>query len=130
MTAYLVKMGAVLTGSLSAQAFERALELDPGRLYSRAQSGAIHLTLGAYADARVAFESALECAPGHPPAQCGAAVALLAAAKQHIAAGAPGATLSSLIYLSTMHDTLTASCVCHHAHCVMLCGCERRHRGG
>ena len=75
----------------AAQAFERALELDPGRLYSRSQAGAIHMALGAYADAKTAFEAALGHAPKYPPAHCGAAAALLAAAKQHIFAGAQGA---------------------------------------
>ena len=49
-----------------SQAYGRALELDPGRLYSRTQSGGIHLALGASAEALAAFQAALELDPSAP----------------------------------------------------------------
>lgn len=72
------------------QAYGKALELDPKRLYSLVQSGTIQLALGAYSDSLASAEAALQLEPAHVPARTCAAAALLASARRHIAMGAPG----------------------------------------
>lgn len=72
------------------QAFSRAVDLDGARLYSKVQVGYIHLSLGAYPEAIMAFEAALEQSPDFGPACEGAASALLASARSHQSFGAPG----------------------------------------
>ncbi len=75
---------------LAFQAYGRALELDPARLYSLVQSGTIQLALGAYSGALASAEAALELDPSHAPARISAAASLLASARSHVAMGAPG----------------------------------------
>jgi hypothetical protein len=53
----------------------------------------VQAALGAHAAAADSFAAALALAPGHAPALLGAGQALLAAARQHLARGAPGAWL-------------------------------------
>jgi hypothetical protein len=67
--------------------------MDPRRLYSLVQSGSINLALGASAEALSCCTAALAVDPGHVPAACGAAAALLSAAHHHIGLGAPGIPL-------------------------------------
>lgn len=76
------------------QAYGRALALESGRLYCLVQSSAIHLALGAHADALRSCRAALDLAPAYIPARCGAAAALLAAAQHHIRMGALGVPFS------------------------------------
>ncbi|BDA47118.1 probable tetratricopeptide repeat protein 37 [Coccomyxa sp. Obi] len=83
------------------QAYGRALELDPARLYSLVQSGTIQLALGAYSAALASAEAALVVDPSHAPARICAAASLLAsaciaadelaAAERHLAASLAGA---------------------------------------
>ncbi|KAK9840650.1 hypothetical protein WJX81_006942 [Elliptochloris bilobata] len=83
-----------LTAALKA--YGRALELDPGRGYCHAQSGAVQMALGAHVPAAASFAAALALVPGHPPALLGAGQALLAAAQQHLVQGAPGLAAAEL----------------------------------
>lgn len=77
------------------QAFTRAMELDPQRLYSKVQRGYIYLSLGAYPEAITAFEASIEQSPRFGPACEGIATALLASARSHQRFGAPGAAHES-----------------------------------
>lgn len=79
---------------MPTQAHGRALELDPGRAFCHAQSGAVQMALGAHAAAAASFAAALALLPAHPPALLGAGHALLAAARQHLLQGAPGESLT------------------------------------
>ena len=83
-------VGPAHSAMSQAQAFTRSVDLDSGRLYSRAQCGHIRLALGEYTEAITAFEAALEQRPNFGPACEGAASALLAAARSHQSSGAPG----------------------------------------
>ena len=72
------------------QAYGRAIELEPRRLFSLVQSGLVLLALGNYTEAQGLLQSALEVEPQHVPALFAAAQLLLASAKHRIAQGTPG----------------------------------------
>lgn len=72
------------------QAYGRALELEPRRLFSLVQSGLVLLALGNYTEAQGPLQAALDADPQHVPALFAAAQLLLASAKYRIAQGTPG----------------------------------------
>ena len=75
---------------LHLQAYESAIELDPGRLYSLLRAGGLQLALGATDEASAHFEAALQLRPDHPAASLGMAKTLLAAARAAAAMHALG----------------------------------------
>lgn len=77
------------------QAYGRAIELEPRRLFSLVQSGLVLLALGDYKEAQGLLQSALEVDSQHVPALFAAAQLLLASAKFRIAQGTPGGLLHS-----------------------------------
>jgi tetratricopeptide (TPR) repeat protein len=78
------------------QAYERAVELDPSRLYSTLRAGSLQLALGATGDAEALFEAALRLSPDHPAALLGMAHTLLAAARSFASLHATGASLAAV----------------------------------
>ena len=72
------------------QAYRRAIELEPQRLFSLVQSGLVLLALGSYTEAQELLQTALEADPEHVPALFAAAQLLLASAKRCTAQGTPG----------------------------------------
>ena len=72
------------------QAYGRAIDQDPARLFSLVQSGIIMLSLGNASAGLERHRQALAAAPAHVPALCGAAETLLALAKMHSTQGATG----------------------------------------
>lgn len=79
------------------QAYGRAIELEPRRLFSLVQSGLVLLALGDYKEAQGLLQSALEVDSQHVPALFAAAQLLLASAKFRIAQGTPGGLLHSCL---------------------------------
>ena len=78
------------------QAYERAIELDPSRLYSTLRAGGLQLALGASGDAAALFEAALRLSPDHPAALLGMAQTLLEAARSSASLHATGTTLAAV----------------------------------
>ena len=72
------------------QAYGRALELAPGRLYCLIQCGTIRAALGAHREGVADFEGALAIDPSHPAALLGAAEALAAQARLDLQRGVLG----------------------------------------
>lgn len=60
------------------QSYARALELSPGRLYSRLQYGALQYQMGDMPAALASYRTALAAAPNHPAALLGCGEVLLA----------------------------------------------------
>ena len=87
---WLLNPVAALTLNPACQAYARALELAPGRLYCLIQCGTIRAALGAYREGLADFEGALAVDPGHPAALLGAAEALVAQARLDVQRGALG----------------------------------------
>lgn len=81
---------AALSGLWQLQAYGRAIELEPKRLFSLVQSGLVLLALGNYTEAQGLVQAALEADPQHVSALFAAAQLLLASAKYRIAQGTPG----------------------------------------
>ncbi|GBF94747.1 hypothetical protein Rsub_07630 [Raphidocelis subcapitata] len=82
--------------SSALKSYERALELEPGRLYSLAQAGALLYMAGRYAESAERYRAALSLQPAFPAAQLGLAETLLAAARLHARMGAAGAAADEL----------------------------------
>ena len=99
-------VGAV-TVSAVLQAYGRAIELEPRRLFSLVQSGLVLLALGNFTEAQGLLQTALEVDPQHVPALFAAAQLLLASAKYGIAQGTPG---SSCTLTLPMHLPLLMIC--------------------
>ena len=72
------------------QAYGRAIELEPKRLFSLSQSGMVLLGLGNYPEARETLHRAVQADPNHVPALFAAAQLALATAKYRLAQGTPG----------------------------------------
>ena len=83
--------------SFLLQAYARAIELEPRRLFSLVQSGLVLLALGNYTEAQGLLQSALEVDPQHVPALFAAAQLLLASAKYRIAQGTPGQSCADAV---------------------------------
>ena len=79
------------------QAYGRAIDLDPARLFSLVQSGTILLSLGSASAGLERHRQALAAAPAHVPGLCGAAETLLALAKMHSTQGATGEHVQSML---------------------------------
>jgi superkiller protein 3 len=75
-----------LTAALKA--YNRAIELNPNRIYSLIQKGNLLLTLGDPSKALLCHETALKLDSTHPAALLGAAEALTSSAGQYILSGA------------------------------------------
>jgi tetratricopeptide (TPR) repeat protein len=82
--------------SSALKSYERALELDPARLYCLAQAGALLYMSARYADSAERYRAALQLQPSFPAAQLGLAETLLAAARLHARMGAAGAAADEL----------------------------------
>lgn len=78
------------------QAYGRAIELEPGRLFSLSQSGMVLLGLGSHPETRAVLQKALQADPTHVPALFTAAQLALATAHYRLAQGAPGELLVCL----------------------------------
>ena len=83
--------------SVLLQAYRRASELEPRRLFSLVQSGLVLLALGNYTEAQGLLQSALEVDSQHVPALFAAAQLLLASAKYRIAQGTPGRNYTAAV---------------------------------
>lgn len=103
-------VGLLTKYATEVQAYGRASEMEPGRLYSLLQMGGIQLSLGALPAAAATFSAALALAPRHPAAWLGAAEAALASADAHASIGASGAfpdlAHTSQNHAGTAHDVL------------------------
>lgn len=73
-----------------AQAYEKALSLQPSRLHSLVQLGLLHLALGSFSEAAQALSQALEVHPTFPPAMLGLGSAMHASAQRHLGQGCSG----------------------------------------
>ena len=90
------------------QAYARAIELAPGRLFSLVQTGLVLLALGNYTEAQQALQKALEVDAEHVPALFAAAQLLLASAKFRIMQGTLGNDLTLLS--STSGKNILCTC--------------------
>ena len=72
------------------QAYLRASQLHPRRLYALIKAGTIQLSLGAVADSVTSFQAALGVNGMHPAALLGMAQTLLASARAAASTGAVG----------------------------------------
>lgn len=92
------------------QAYLRASQLQPGRLYALLQAGTIQLSLGAVTDAVATFQAALRVDGRHPAALLGVAQTLLASARAAASIGAVGKSLypvsHSPTYITRRHAHL------------------------
>ena len=75
---------------MTVQAYESAIELDSGRLYSLLRAGGIQLALTSTGNAADHFRAALKLHPDHPAALLGMAKTLLTAARVAASIHAPG----------------------------------------
>jgi hypothetical protein len=80
---------------LMGQAYARASELEPARLYALLQRGTLQLSLGLLSDAQATFNTSLVVAPRHPSALLGAAAAALASARSDASMGVLGTGFGS-----------------------------------
>lgn len=83
-----------LTAALKA--YEKALSLDPSRVYALVQKGSLLLALGQPTAALASYEAALNLDPAHAPALLGASESLIVLAGINIKDGALAAAASQL----------------------------------
>lgn len=107
------------------QAYGRAIDLDPARLFSLVQSGTILLSLGNASAGLKRHRQALAAAPAHVPALCGTAETLLALAKMHSTQGATGELTEAhcswqLFYDGREGSSVHSTCIVHGASGVSL----------
>ena len=107
------------------QAYGRAIDLDPARLFSLVQSGIILLSLGNASAGLERHRQALAAAPAHVPALCGAAETLLALAKMHSTQGATGEHVQAYCSWTLTYDgregsSVHITCIVHGAPGVLL----------
>ncbi len=86
------------------QAYTRASELEPTRLYALLQMGTLQLSLGLLSDAQATFNTSLVVAPRHPSALLGAAAAALASARRDASMGVLGTASDSRTLLKFIPD--------------------------